>query len=501
MTGRRSPKPNRASGVVLPISALPSAGGIGDLGPAAYRFVDWLKRSNQQYWQILPLSIPDSTGSPYASLSAAAGNWLQVNAELLQRQHLLPADWPARPTRARVSYPRVWVEKWRVIQASYQSYTEHATLAQQRNFAQFQRSQRAWLNDYTLFQALKDRYRQRPWWQWTPDDRHISRARRLRDPRFDHQRELHAFAQWLWHDQWQALHQYAHRQGVRIIGDLPFFVRTDSADVWANPELFLLSQRGQPILVAGVPPDVFSRVGQRWGNPLYRWSAHRRQGFQWWIDRIRLLHQRCDLIRIDHFRGLVHTWQIPAASPTAAGGRWVPSPGPALLWALRRRIPRLRLIAEDLGPEGAGAGWLRQQFNIPTLRVLQFGWNGLPHNPHQPQAITRQVVYTTSTHDSNTMTGWWRQEAKWYERLHLRERLGQITSIAWQSIALAMQTPAQLVVIPVQDILGLGQVARFNRPGRKRGNWSWRLRPGQLTPAHASKLSRRTTITNRASST
>lgn len=491
MSNRRRLRLHRRSGVLLPISALPGPDGIGDLGPAAYRFVDWLHRAGQRAWQILPFGIPDSTGSPYASPSSEAGNWLFISPELLRRQKLLPIQWPERHMAERsVSYRRVFRTKWTLVRASYRFFLHRGSPAQQTAFARFRRAQGRWLENFILFQALKDRHGQRSWWTWESKWRHPRTARLYLDRHLRRQMDFHAYAQWLWTEQWQALRRYAHQRRIAVIGDLPFFVRADSVDVWAHPELFRLDRHGQPAVVAGVPPDAFARHGQRWGNPLYDWPAHRRTGFRWWVERFRLLDDRCDVIRVDHFRGLVHTWQIPARAATARRGRWVPSPGRELLRAVKRHVPRLNLIAEDLGSEETGADGLRRAFHLPTIRVMLFGWNGLPDNPHHPQAITEDVVYYTANHDTNTTVGGWREEAKRYERRNLRLYLGPIRDVAWQCLEAAAKTSARLVMMPIQDILRLGLSARLNRPGRQRGNWSWRLSERQLTARLADRLAR-----------
>jgi 4-alpha-glucanotransferase len=478
----------RASGILLPISALPSHGGIGDLGPEAYHFVDWLAASGQRYWNILPLSIPDSTGSPYASLSSAAGNWLNISGELLQREGLVSPNWrPSRRT-ARVGYRTIWREKWRLVRDAHQHFVQSATPAQRRRYADFQHLERGWLSRFSLFQALKDRYHQQPWWLWPTELRRPETAERVVDRSLQRQRELHTFAQWIWSEQWTALKRYAHRHSIQFIGDMPFYIRADSVNVWSHRELFLIDDAGQQTVVAGVPPDAFSRDGQRWGNPLYNWPAHRRQQYHWWIERFRVLHNRVDVVRFDHFRGLVHTWHVPAGDPHARHGRWVASPGREVLRAVKRAVPGVRLIAEDLGAEKVGADDLRRAFHAPTIRVLQFGWNGLPNNPHDPQVIDTDAVYYTSNHDLNTTVGWWRTEARSYERATVRKCLRTVDDIAWQSIGVAMSTPAHMTIIPIQDVLRLGSAARYNRPGRRRGNWAWRLRPEDLTLPRARQL-------------
>lgn len=497
MPSHKSRPPRRLSGVLLPISALPSAGGIGDLGPAARAFVDWLHRARQRAWQILPLSIPDSTGSPYASLSSAAGNWLFISGQQLRAERLLPSTWIDKTSGPRVKYQQVFRSKWRMIRVSYAYFVEQATKDQRQRFDKFKHQQRDWLEEYSVFQALKDRHRQQPWWTWEEKWKTPARAKQNLDRPLRHQMLLHAYAQWVWHEQWQALRKYAHRRGVKIIGDMPFYVRTDSVNVWAKPGLFHLRANGQPTAVAGVPPDDFSRTGQRWGNPLYNWPAHRRQGWRWWIDRFRLLHDRVDIVRFDHFRGLIHTWHIPARAQDATSGHWVPTPGRELLRAVKQHVPQLDLIAEDLGPAGLNADALRRAFHAPTIRVLLFGWNGLPNNPHAPSAIRSDMVYYTANHDTNTTVGWWRREAKWYERKHIRQTVGRGQNIGQQMIEVAMATPAQYVITPIQDVLELSSSARFNHPGRRRGNWNWRLRLKQLNAVQARRLARITVSNGR----
>lgn len=487
----KNKKVKKISGILLPISALSGPYGIGDLGDQAYSFIDWLHRAKQHRWQILPLTIPDITGSPYSSLSGEAGNWLLISPDLLRRAKLLsPTFSPKKIPGSKVPYRMVIRTKWQMVRASYSFFTQHATKQQQDRLTEFCDRQSAWLDAYVLFQALKDRHQQRPWWSWETKWRDPTSARRYLDASLRRQMRLHAYAQWLWAEQWHDLHAYARRNGIQIIGDVPFFVRTDSVDVWAHRDLFILNKSGLPAVVAGVPPDYFSRDGQLWGNPLYRWSAHQQTGFTWWIERMRILHQRCDLIRFDHFRGLNHTWQVRATAKHARRGRWVDSPGQQLLRTVKKRVPHLNLIAEDLGSEPIGADSLRRQFHIPTIRVMLFGWNGLPDNPHDRPNITPDVVYYTSMHDTNTALGWWRREARPHERRTVRARMKRVTKFAEQSIELAWSTPAQTTIAAIQDVLSLGAEARLNRPGKQRGNWAWRLAAGQLTRGSALRLAR-----------
>lgn len=481
----------KVSGVLLPLSALPGPYGIGDLGPQAYRYIDWLHRAGQRHWQVLPLTIPDSTGSPYASLSGEAGNWLLISPERLQQENLLPSKYRSQKVAGKsVAYRLVMKTKWQLVRASHQFFVINATSKQRRDFDHFRLTQASWLDTYILFQALKDRHQQRPWWTWEPKWRKPHLAKRHLDDHLRHQMELHAYAQWLWSEQWDAVHMYAKRRGVKIIGDLPFFVRTDSVDVWAHPSLFLLNRRGLPTVVAGVQPDYFSKDGQLWGNPQYNWRHHSRTDFAWWIARVKLLHHRCDIIRLDHFRGLNHTWHVPVWATTAKRGWWVTTPGKQLLRSIKKHVPHLDLIAEDLGSEPVGADSLRRQFHIPTIRVMIFGSNGLSDNPHNLNNIQSDAVYYTSIHDTNTVAGWWRDEAEAHEREALRQHLKKIKNISEQCIELVWSTPATTVLAAMQDVLGLGSSARFNRPGKQRGNWAWRMNDKHLDFASARRLAR-----------
>jgi len=420
----------RSSGLLLHVTSLPG----GRLGAAAERFVDFLAAAGQKWWQVLPMGPPDRHGSPYAALSAFAGN------ERLLAKGALP-DLSRRPVDAL---------------------------------------RPPWLKDYALFRALRDRYG-RPWTTWP-------RGLRDRDPqalkraRAEHEKAIakHERAQQAFQWQWSALKRYAHARGVRLIGDVPLFVAHDSADVWANRGLFKLTKNGRPEVVAGVPPDYFSRDGQRWGNPVYRWDVMRRRRFRWWTARIERAFELFDMVRLDHFLGLLRTWEIPARAKTAKRGRWTPGPGASLLHAVRRR----GLIAEDLGLVTPEATRLRKRFRLPGMQVLQFCFGADGTLPHD---FERNCVVYTGTHDNNTTVGWFlgggpdRELARHYA--HCRRN-----QIHWGLIRVAHESPAGLAIVPVQDLLGLPGRARMNRPGTTRGNWRWRLKEGTLTPALARRL-------------
>ncbi len=485
----RSVLPRRAAGVLLPISALPSPGPIGDLGPAAYTFVDWLVRAGQRYWQILPLSLPDSHGSPYASPSSMAGNWMYVSQHELIRTHLLsPKERPIRSMTAKVIYRQAARVKWQMIRRSWKYFHQHGFADQHRSLVRFRQDNANWLTDFTLYQALKDRRRHQAWWTWPSEWRSPVRARQHLDWRLRRQMDIHAYAQWLFTQQWQRLHDYAHRRRIDLIGDLPFYVQDDSVEVWSRPRLFELDRRGRPRVVSGVPADDFSRTGQRWGNPVYRWSTHRREHFSWWRERLGQLNRRVDVVRLDHFQGFAETYHIPANAPDGRRGTWVKTPGHQLLRTLVRHLPRLRIVAEDIGHPEPDAEYLRHHYGFPGIRLLQFGWSGLPDNMHHLQYVPTNCLYFTSTHDTKTIIAWWHQ-AKWYERKHFRDWTGRLPGpIHWQIISVAYHSRAKVAMVPAQDILGQGKAARLNRPGRVRGNWSWRMPSAGLPITLATKF-------------
>lgn len=480
----------RSAGVFLPISSLPSRFGIGDFGQPARQFVDWLAAAGQHYWQLLPLTIPDSVGSPYASPSNLAGNWQLTSPELLVRAGWLPPSAIPRrdPTSEPIRHRAVARTKLRLLDRAYAMFSQDASPRERRSYAAWKRRQGQWLQRFSFYQALKDQYHGRPWWEWKKQDRRYDPTVHSLTARMRHQMDFHAFCQWIFWRQWQTLKQYANDRGIRIIGDIPFYIPFDSAAVWTQPELFEIDRLGRLQAVAGVPPDGFSDDGQRWGNPVYRWAAHRATRYRWWVDRFRAAAALYDVVRIDHFRGFVASWHIPSRAKSPRSGRWVATPGAELLRAVRRALPHTPLIAEDLGKVTPEVRRLRQRFHIPAVRVLQYAWSGLPQNIHHPDAITPDSVYYTSTHDTDTMRGWWQHAARAHERRHVRERLYRLGRLNDRFIRLAYGTRAVAVIVPIQDILNLSSDARLNRPGTKRRNWSWRVSLRRLTRQKAAAM-------------
>jgi len=483
----------RSSGLLLHLTSLPGPHGIGDLGHEAYRFVDFLAEAEQRLWQILPLGPTGYGNSPYAARSAFAGNSLLVSLDLLRDEGLIDdADLLPTPEfpQDRVDFAAVERFKMEALGRAAERFGADASPARRAAFDAFKHQNARWLHDFALFMALQGSHGG-AWQTWgeglarrKPDA--LAEARGMLAASVD----VHAFAQFAFAEQWSALRSYAAERGVRIVGDIPIFVALDSADVWAQPELFLLDDRGFPTVVAGVPPDYFSATGQRWGNPLYRWDAIAATGYTWWINRFRAMLRLVDIIRIDHFRGFQGHWEIPAEHPTAEHGRWVSGPGRDLFQAARRALGDLPIIVEDLGVITPDVVALREELGYPGMKVLQFAFGSGPSNPFLPHNFERNAVVYTGTHDNDTTVGWFRTAPETERHYALEYLCGDGESVAWDMIRVALASVADTAIAPVQDVLSLGPEARMNFPGTAEGNWSWRLGPGQLTGEHAEKLAR-----------
>jgi 4-alpha-glucanotransferase len=478
MSSPHHPLHARSAGVLLHPTSLPGPFGIGDLGPAAYAWIDTLAAAGQSWWQVLPLGPTGYGDSPYQCFSAFAGNPNLISPELLAEDGLLPReDLPAfELPPGPVNFARVAEKKRLLCETAAASFRAAPNPNLKDEWDRFQAENASWLTDYSLFMSFKWLHNGASWQTWTDD----YRLRDLRVPDwtpsgFPGEGGIHAFAQFLFFRQWDRLRSYAHSKGVRIIGDMPIFLAEDSADVWAHPELFLLDADRRPAAIAGVPPDYFSATGQLWGNPLYDWGAHEQTGFAWWAERVRAALRQVDLIRLDHFRGFEAYWEVPAGSPTAQTGRWVKGPGERLLRTLRDRLGGLPIIAEDLGVITPAVDALRTGFDLPGMRILQFAFGGAVEDrflPHNYEPFT--VVYT-GTHDNDTTLGWF-GELTTAERRYAVGYLGyDPDDIPWGMIREAWKSVAVLAVVPAQDMLGLGSEARMNRPGQPAGNWRWRL--------------------------
>ena len=491
--------PNRAAGVLLHPTSLPNRFGVGDMGDELIAFLDWVKRAGMRVWQVLPLNPPGYGFSPYGCLSSYAGNPLLISLIRLQQANLLPEDALRHVPEFdddHVEFDRVTEFKTKLLRESFAHFEEHGTNEQRAALKNFERDNR-WLPDWALFAALKERHGDRQWSAW-PRPLMIREREALAEAQkeFADDIHFHKYVQWVFFSQWAAVREAADARDIDILGDLPIYVACDSADVWANREVFQLDENGEPTVVAGVPPDYFSETGQRWGNPLYRWDLMRERRFRWWISRLRAALRFADIIRLDHFRGFAAYWEVPASETTAMHGRWVPGPGKALFDAIFSALGDVRLVAEDLGFITAEVHELRRAIGIPGMKILQFGFGGIdsPHLPHRYEP--RMVVYS-GTHDNDTAHGWFESAPK-EERALAHEYLGcEAENIAWALTRAAFESIAQTAIVPVQDILELGSDARMNRPGASKGNWSWRMEPGALTNEHAEKMRRLAEITGR----
>ena len=491
----------RRGGILLHPTSLPGPHGSGDLGPAAYHFVDWLVAAGQSCWQVLPLGSAGPGNSPYISPSAFAGNELLIDLrQLRDAGWLSDADLASVPVfpESQVDYGAV--RRFRVahLRRAAKRFFGRKHAAERTAFEAFCTDEHAWLDDYALFMALDIAHGGdgRMWQDWPAALAHRQPAA-LREAQARHAEEIRfwQFCQWRFYQQWAALKAYAHSRSIEIVGDLPIFVAAHSADVWSNPGLFELDEQGRPRVVAGVPPDYFSATGQRWGNPLYRWSAHAAEGYRWWVERMRQTMRLCDIVRIDHFRGFESFWEIPAESATAVDGQWRPGPGKDVFTAMRRELGdaqgRLRIIAEDLGIITPEVDALRQSIGLPGMRILQFAFDGDARNPYLPHNYDANTVVYTGTHDNDTSRGWWDSLGR-PEQEYVRSYLGigeeAGVEVHWHLIRLACSSVASLCVIPMQDVLGLDSAHRMNEPSRSEGSWEWRFTWQQVEAEHAGRL-------------
>ncbi|MBG0775347.1 MAG: 4-alpha-glucanotransferase [Desulfovibrionaceae bacterium] len=493
----------RASGLLLHITSLPSRFGIGDLGPEADAFLDLLAATGQSVWQILPLSPTDTASydDPYHSIGAFAGNPLLISPELLADRGLLDAkDLRTAPSfpADRVDYPAVTAWKTRVLDRAVAAFLASPP----PEFGAFCAREAAWLEDFALFSALKARQGGAPWARWPEGVRlrrkaALATARRTERKALERARAL----QFLFHRQWDRLKHRANALGVSLFGDMPIYVDLESADVWANPGLFKLGPDMRPLFVSGVPPDYFSATGQLWGTPVYDWDANRATDFAWWLARMNRNLDLFDVLRIDHFRGLVAYWEVGADEPTALNGRWVPGAARELLERLLRSGPNLALVAEDLGFITDDVRAVLRDFNLPGMKILQFAFGPDMHvHPFAPHNIGEDGVVYTGTHDNQPTVGWYDHDASPEDRQRLNDYAqANVTheNVNWTLIGMAMRSRARLAVTPVQDLLGLGSEARMNRPGNLEGNWRWRMPPGAITAGIAGALAALTKETGR----
>lgn len=497
----------RRSGVLLHPTSLPGRFGIGDLGDAAYRLIDFLSASRQTYWQVLPLSPTGYGDSPYMGLSALGGNPMLISPEkLLDLGHLSPSDLEDTPELAadRVDFGRVIPFKTILLNHAFAAFRTNAPQAQRQAFTRFCLEQSFWLDDFALFMALKETHQLRPWHAWEPElvrrePEALARARESLADEIENQK----YRQWQFFEQWLALKGYANAHGIRIIGDIPLYVSDDSADVWSNPQLFHFDENLEPTVVSGVPPDYFSETGQLWGHPIYRWDVMKQNAYAWWIARFSMAFTQADVVRIDHFRGFYNYWEVPAGEKTAVKGRWLYGPDADLFHAVTAALGDVAIIAEDLGdfdqPSRAGVDALQTEFGFPGMKVVQFAFVDGATDPFLPHNFTRDWVVYTGTHDNDTSVGWYTASSTEKERDYARRYMGRDgTDIAWDLIRLAWASVANTAMTTAQDLLSLGHTARMNTPSTTGApNWCWRLLPGQLEESVAARLAEFTAIYGR----
>jgi len=494
----------RSSGILLHPTSFPSRFGMGDMGIEAYRFIDFLVESDQQYWQVLPLGPTGYGNSPYSCYSAMAGNPLLINPELLRDKELLAdedfANLPEFPLDY-VDFERAIALKVPLLKKACENFKAKASPIQQKEFLGFCESKENWLEDYALFMALKDHFGGVSWNNWEPEI-----ARREPESVEKWRQQLNAeiyyykYVQFEFFRQWTELKRYANLRDIKIIGDIPIYVAHDSADVWSHREIFCLDEAsGEPALMAGVPPDYFSSTGQLWGNPVYNWEKLQANNFEWWVERFEAIFAYVDVTRIDHFRGFDAYWAVKRGQETAMYGEWIKAPGTALLDLINQKFGDLPIIAEDLGVITPEVVALRDRYEFPGMKILQFAFGAGPGDPFLPFNYDRNCVVYTGTHDNDTTVGWFNQLSN-YERDEVLRYLGCIDpqGIHWSLIRMGWISIANMAIVPYQDLLGLGTDARMNFPGKPEGNWGWRYRPEALNREVGDRLKTMTYISGRA---
>ncbi len=475
----------RASGILLHPTSLPGPYGVGDLGAAAYRWLDFLTETGTGLWQVLPLNPTGYADSPYQAFSAFAGNFYLISPEKLRQDGLLSeADLETCPDfpDERVDYGALIPWKLALLQTAYQRHIESGVFVEE--VAAFKLANAAWLDDFALFMALKETYDLVSWVHWPVAlrDRDAAALQRARK-NYAQSIARHIFYQFLFFRQWEQLRAYAAERQIKIVGDAPIYVAHDSADVWANPELFFLNERGNPTVVAGTPPDYFAATGQLWGNPLYSWDVHADSDYAWWIERMRFMFSTVDVLRLDHFRAFIGYWEVPGDHETAEHGRWMPGPGEAFFEALIAALGELPIIAEDLGDITPDVFALRDKFDLPGMKILQFAFNGDPTHPFLPHNYPENCVAYTGTHDNEPVASWYQNADAHYQGVAREYLNSDAEHIASDMVKSLWGSRAVMVLAPLQDLLGLGNESRMNIPGVTDGNWAWRFLPEMLDAA------------------
>lgn len=482
----------RSSGILLHPTSLPGQFGSGDLGAPAYHFIDWLVTAGQSLWQMLPIGPSGLANSPYMSYSAFAGNPLLIDLqELVLHGWLTQED--LRTTKGfsgyRVNYSEVITFRMRILLKAFKLFLIHGNADDTKKFAEYCKTEKSWLDNYALFQALNQKYEEQEWSFWeTGLARRENNALKKAAEELNDDIVFHKFTQWCFDRQWKLLKKYANDRNVILMGDIPIFVAYQSADVWTYSNEFYLDKKGMPTVVAGVPPDYFSKTGQRWGNPLYRWDIMKEKGFRWWIGRFKRAYTLFDLMRIDHFRGFETYWEIPEDEETAIKGKWVKGPGEAFFTYVQRKLGTLPIIAEDLGIITTEVHAMRERLGFPGMKVLQFAFDGGPENAFLPHRYEHNYVVYSGTHDNDTTRGWY-EKASDHERDFVRRYCKTDgNEIQWDLIKLALESIADIAVIPFQDVIGLGSEGRMNIPGTIEGNWEWRFDWDQVGHNLANRL-------------
>jgi 4-alpha-glucanotransferase len=496
---------SRSSGILMHISSLPSKYGIGDLGQSAYEFVDFLSDTGTKYWQVLPLNPIGFGDSPYQGLSAFAGNPLFIDPDFLMKLGLLKTEnlsnSPNFP-KQKVNFEKVIKFKRSLFEKAFSSFYINKKTPLKEEFELFKELNQKWLETYCVFMAIREEYHLTSWKDWpNPLKYREPQAILFYEEQHTEEVEYQAFLQFIFHQQWQNLKEYSHSKGVHFIGDIPIFLGYDCADVWAHPDLFKLNDQLEPQAVAGVPPDYFSPSGQLWGNPLYDWESHHYDNYHWWIDRFKETLKFVDIIRLDHFRGFAEYYQISSRSKTAEVGQWIAGPGSDFFNAIQSALGFLPFIAEDLGIITPDVIDLRDHFDLPGMKILQFAFGGNSKNDYLPHNYPVNCVAYTGTHDNPTSLSWFENTASEKERLFFRQYFGKTNEkIPQVMIRSIWASVAKMAIAPMQDVLALGEYARFNTPGTSQGNWRWRIKPGGVNEDIKTWLSEINMTYNRSSS-
>jgi len=491
----------RSSGILLHPTSLPGKYGIGTLGKETFHFIDFLVKSKQKLWQILPLGPTGFADSPYQCFSSAAGNPLLIDFDILIKEGLLDKkDLASLDTfdNGPVDYGKVIKSKYPLLKKAMETFRKNAGKEHKTDFHEFTINNKNWLEDYALFMSLKEHFKQKPWYQWEkPLKMRKETALKPFHTLLSDQIEFHKFIQYLFFRQWLDVKDYAHQNNIRIIGDIPLYVALDSVDAWANTDLFQFDKEKNPIAVGGVPPDYFSATGQLWGNPLFRWDALQKDHYHWWIERIKSNLVLYDIIRIDHFRGFAAYWSVPYGEKTAVNGKWIPCPGKELFENIRQEFGEIPIIAEDLGVITDDVEELRDSFGLPGMKILQFAFDSSEANDYIPYNFTKNCVVYTGTHDNDTIKGWF-EKAKPEDRKYVLDYMDSSEKdICTDFLRLAWASVANTAIVPMQDLLSLGNEARMNLPGTTVNNWMWRAKSLDFTSELAQKLAQLTILYGR----